>query len=552
MNTHLVRRVLFALLLALFSIATPASSLELTLENIWYAGIDGATRIAVNPVDHTLMVSVPRMGELRTLNGSGSVIESMTTFVAPTALAFDASGACFVIDEQAVWKLDVDGNVLFPVGGSDSYFAGPHDVVVAPDGRIYVADADDSIKVFDTAGTPLFTFGGNGWFNGRLDAAVSLAVNAARSELVVADQNNFRIQVYNLDGDSLNKWGRHGTGSYLPGDFLRLWGLDIDALGRIWTYDAILDAVQVFDPLGSFLFMCRLDVMGFRGGVDVAVDGDYLYLTAPTTENIYVFRIWDDTPPPETDFRLTIHPEEGALVLRWDPIRDAISYHLFRSTSPLFEADSIVDLGLLSGTSFTDTEALALADRGYYRVEALLPAGTCNVPTLPVNMTTVPLEGGNGAITEHHDAPHNLERAIWCYTCHFPQLAYPNPLPNWWRGDHLCKSCHVESGMATAEQNHFAGNAVMYCTTCHDPHSQHPEFPHDYIRQAVLTPNNGWRAVSYSQESDYVHGAPNFDGICEVCHTATEYYRNNGGAEHYPGEDCGTCHSHLRGFAAGD
>ena len=102
MNANDARRDLFAVLLALFLTVTPATSLELTLETAWNAGIDGATRIAANPVDHTLMVSVPRMGELRTLDNSGSILESMTTFTSPTAIAFDASGACFVGAGRAV------------------------------------------------------------------------------------------------------------------------------------------------------------------------------------------------------------------------------------------------------------------------------------------------------------------------------------------------------------------------------------------------------------------------------------------------------------------
>jgi predicted CXXCH cytochrome family protein len=54
-------------------------------------------------------------------------------------------------------------------------------------------------------------------------------------------------------------------------------------------------------------------------------------------------------------------------------------------------------------------------------------------------------------------------------------------------------------------------------------------------------------------ESPYVSGPPNYNGICEVCHTETLYWRNDGsGAPHYdgPGErdQCLDCHEHTSEF----
>jgi hypothetical protein len=38
-------------------------------------------------------------------------------------------------------------------------------------------------------------------------------------------------------------------------------------------------------------------------------------------------------------------------------------------------------------------------------------------------------------------------------------------------------------------------------------------------------------------------------GLCEVCHTRTQFYRaDGGGAPHYA-TPCGVCHPHAAGFA---
>jgi predicted CxxxxCH...CXXCH cytochrome family protein len=41
------------------------------------------------------------------------------------------------------------------------------------------------------------------------------------------------------------------------------------------------------------------------------------------------------------------------------------------------------------------------------------------------------------------------------------------------------------------------------------------------------------------------------DGVCQVCHTQTQYWRNDGSrADHNNGQDCTTCHEHASGFNA--
>jgi hypothetical protein len=65
--------------------------------------------------------------------------------------------------------------------------------------------------------------------------------------------------------------------------------------------------------------------------------------------------------------------------------------------------------------------------------------------------------------------------------------------------------------------------------------------------------------VFTARPGQFADGNTTYDGICEVCHTATRYYRNDGSGEEHrlysagedgggPGSDCMACHSHADDF----
>jgi hypothetical protein len=56
-------------------------------------------------------------------------------------------------------------------------------------------------------------------------------------------------------------------------------------------------------------------------------------------------------------------------------------------------------------------------------------------------------------------------------------------------------------------------------------------------------------------DADFTHEAPNYDGICEVCHTMTAHHRNDGSAPQQSHNDnvrCTNCHTHPGTEAPGD
>jgi hypothetical protein len=111
------------------------------------------------------------------------------------------------------------------------------------------------------------------------------------------------------------------------------------------------------------------------------------------------------------------------------------------------------------------------------------------------------------------------------------------------------------SWLGTSNEFHFSEG----CSVCHELSKENANLLHvaeqvDLTR--LVSPKSGTRNVTYptGETSDYVREVYPWDGICQACHTNTDYYRNDGsspGGVHHPGENCMTCHLHWDEFAAG-
>ncbi len=109
----------------------------------------------------------------------------------------------------------------------------------------------------------------------------------------------------------------------------------------------------------------------------------------------------------------------------------------------------------------------------------------------------------------------------------------------------MCLDCH---NMGTHQQEN--------CLTCHESHNYSNLHG---IRPRIKTPNSGIKTVVFlnmTGRNSFADGDATYDGVCEVCHTTTKYYRNDGtgfanhsGGFNYNGRDCTACHSHVGGFS---
>jgi streptogramin lyase len=138
----------------------------------------------------------------------------------PHGFALDHDGNLWTTDArgadgkgQTVMKLSKDGEVLMTLGtpgvagaGHDT-FDGPADVLVAPDGSIFVADGhgNDRVVKFSPEGEYLMEWGEEGTDYGQFNEPHTLAMDS-RGRLFVGDRINQRIQVFDQNGRFLAVW----------------------------------------------------------------------------------------------------------------------------------------------------------------------------------------------------------------------------------------------------------------------------------------------------------------------------------------------------------
>lgn len=167
------------------------------------------------------------------------------------------------------------------------------DVAVDPQGRVYLTDQGDDVarvQVFDARGEHLRSFGSYGTLPGELKRPMSVAIDAPRGRLAVADALNHRVQLFTLAGEHLQEIGYLGEGE---GELKYPYGVAFDASGRLFVADFGNHRLQVFDAQGAFL--AELGGPGRAVGKlnapwGVACGGGRVYLTDPGNDRCYELR----------------------------------------------------------------------------------------------------------------------------------------------------------------------------------------------------------------------------------------------------------------------
>jgi DNA-binding beta-propeller fold protein YncE len=166
------------------------------------------------------------------IDESGKVVKSFGVgmFVFPHGLHLDGDGNVWVTDGRGkggkghqVVKLSPDGKVLMTLGkagvtgeGPDTFHS-PSDVLVAPNGDIFVADGhggDTNARIVKLAkdGTFIKAWGKKGSGPGEFNVPHRLALDSS-GRLFVADRANSRIQIFDQDGKFLAEWKQFGRPS---------------------------------------------------------------------------------------------------------------------------------------------------------------------------------------------------------------------------------------------------------------------------------------------------------------------------------------------------
>ena len=165
-------------------------------------------------------------------DSSGKLVKSFGArmIVRPHGLFIDKKNNIWVTDGDAesgkgdqVFEFNQDGKVLLTLGkagvagdGPDT-FNKPSDVLIAPDGDIFVADghgpgSNARIVKFSADGKFIKAWGKQGSAPGEFDNPHSLAMDS-KGRLFVADRGNSRIQIFDQDGKFLEEWRQFGRPS---------------------------------------------------------------------------------------------------------------------------------------------------------------------------------------------------------------------------------------------------------------------------------------------------------------------------------------------------
>lgn len=215
-------------------------------DHVWVAERCGANSCAGSKLDPVLEFDAE--GNLLKSFGAGM-------FVFPHGIGVDKDGNVWVTDGQGkdgkghqVIKFSPDGKVLMKLGKAGVAGAGPDtfnqpsDVIVAPNGDIFVADGhgEDSnarIVKFNKDGKFIKTWGKKGTGPGEFDTPHALAFDS-KGRLFVGDRNNNRIQVFDQDGNFIEQWAQ----------FSRPSGLFIDKHDTIFVADSESGSVTKSHP----------------------------------------------------------------------------------------------------------------------------------------------------------------------------------------------------------------------------------------------------------------------------------------------------------------
>jgi DNA-binding beta-propeller fold protein YncE len=132
-------------------------------------------------------------------------------------------------------------------GNADGQFNQPNDVVVGPDGSIYVSDGHD----------------GQG-----------MTTNAAIAEGIKRGATG-RISKFSPDGKFIKSWGKLGV---RHGEFRTPHALVFDSKGRLWVADRGNHRLEIFDQEGNYLesryMYGRISGLFIKGNMVYAIDSE--------------------------------------------------------------------------------------------------------------------------------------------------------------------------------------------------------------------------------------------------------------------------------------
>ena len=135
-------------------------------------------------------------------------------------------------------------------GKDNGMFKYPRGVAVTDKDEIVVADQwNHRVQVFDSNGTFLRSFGHKGENAGEFKYPDGIAIDKDRNIFVV-DSGNDRVQIFSWEGRHLGSFDGQES---LDSQLLNPWGLSLDITGNVIVADVGNKLIKIFTPDGDFV-----------------------------------------------------------------------------------------------------------------------------------------------------------------------------------------------------------------------------------------------------------------------------------------------------------
>jgi DNA-binding beta-propeller fold protein YncE len=201
-----------------------------------------------------------------------------------------------------------------------------HGLTIAPDDTVYCVDEGAQVVYHFTAdGSLLQTIGTKGvasdtGYDGRtlesirgggpFNRPTNVALGPNGDVYVTDGYGNARVHRFSKDGQLIRSWGEPGTG---PGQFYLVHGIGIDAENRVLVADRENDRIQIFDLEGNY----QDEWTNVQRPTNVRPGADGLYyvseLWRPVGHKSFRLGVTDVDRPG----RVSVLDRNGAVVNRW-------------------------------------------------------------------------------------------------------------------------------------------------------------------------------------------------------------------------------------------
>ena len=275
----------------------------------WKMKLDDISGVAVDSKDNVYVLIRAPLDPVIIYNKNGELIGSMGRgcgIQGAHGIDVDPDDNILLVHRQVVQKFDRDGKLLLTLGTLDTInpesgslnndfktvkrgggpFCAPAKVATDKDGDIFVCDGYGNARIhhFAKDGTLVKSWGEPGTEPGQFNIPHGIGVDQVNGDVYVCDRENFRIQIFDADGNLKTIWNNmwRPTDVKIKGDYVY-----VSEIGELLFTDNVLfdpkfhrhpSQTRIFDKKGNEL--CQIGggngglPGNFMGAHGVAVDSD--------------------------------------------------------------------------------------------------------------------------------------------------------------------------------------------------------------------------------------------------------------------------------------